>query len=511
MSKKDAQVPGLPLINPTSLQPEFRRFRNDALYFIHQVIFTSTDEEKSTSKPRILAVTPQALFVCDALGSMDRAVRLEQLDGIVSETRLVRKVFVKDEQVHFIIRVPSEFDILCVLEGNKEMTNVQLFKNLVRVLETAVRYRKEQTGVAKGQQQGFTTEEVPAGKKITDMMRSERPQEYLSPKDIIAQNQARQRAIDAVDSVNRQILELQEKIAARTKSRDEKQRELRALEGALGSDVKLHHEKRDKLAEQQRALHKQQTTSDVELMRLQTAIGKEQERLDLERQNADELIKQTLATASGEKDKELDDAQELRKRAQLREIAKAMKHLDGLRAKVSNPPNYVGPPHLVQRAQEAEKKVLAAAAKWEKEMETANKLEGYFDTAISDLNVINEQIQVLVERKREALDERDRKQASAPGANPASPAGKVGGPPAFDDDDLLGGGGPAAPAPTAPAAGGFDDDDLLGGGGPKAPAAAASRPAGGPAADDDDLLGGGGGGPAPSAVTPAAAEPDDLL
>eukprot|EP00672_Neobodo_designis_P016114 CAMPEP_0174844486 /NCGR_PEP_ID=MMETSP1114-20130205/11122_1 /TAXON_ID=312471 /ORGANISM="Neobodo designis, Strain CCAP 1951/1" /LENGTH=497 /DNA_ID=CAMNT_0016078723 /DNA_START=36 /DNA_END=1529 /DNA_ORIENTATION=- len=493
---KESPVPGLPLINPSTLAPEFRRFKNDALYFINNVMFTAqeeegTDNKKPEAKSRILAVTPQAVFVCDALGSMDRAVRLEQLDGLVFERRLVKKIFSKEEQIHFLIKCPTEYDIQCALEGNS--SNDAVLKSLTRVLESAIRFKKNIGD------KGFTTEELPQGQRIDEVVKKEKPADYLSPKDIIAQNQARQRMIEAMDAVNRDILALQEKVTTVGRSRDDKKAELQRLQEAVGGDIKEHMKrKEEKQAEHQR-LHRKHMDAEVELMRTQTELKNEQARLQEERENADILIKQSLSEASNDQDKQLEEANAVRKRAQQREVDKALKHLAALKARVSAPPSYTGPDNLVKRANDTEKQVQQAADKWEKEMEMANRLEGYFDAAISDLRLHNEQIALLVDRKKELLAERSRRQNPAPAASPAKA-------PIDDDDDLLGG-GPSPAKPAAAKAAPIDDDDDLLGGGPTPAKPAAAKPA--PIDDDDDLLGG----PAPTASkpAPAAAAADDLL
>ena len=388
MSQKEGQVPGLPLINPSTLAPEFRRFKNDALYFINNAMFTAHSEDGAAKAPeakaRILAVTPQALFVCDSLGSMDRAVRLEQLDGLVFERRIVKKLFSKDEQIHFLIKCPSEYDIQCAFEGNS--SNDGVLKSLVRVLETAVRFKKN-SGDA-----GFVTEELPQGERIDAVAKVEKPKDYLSPQDIIAQNKARANMIDVMDGINRDILALQEKVTAVTRSRDDKRHEFERLKEAVGGDIQVHlKRKEEKQAEHQR-LHRKHMDAEVELMRVQTELRNEQARLAEERENADMMITQSLTEASNDQDKQLQEAGAVRKRAQQREVDKAMKHLAALKARVGAPPRYSGPDGLVKRATETEVAVQKAADKWEKEMEMANKLEGYFDAAISDLKLQNEQI-----------------------------------------------------------------------------------------------------------------------
>jgi hypothetical protein len=520
MPPKESPIPGLPLINPSTLQPQFRRFRNDALYFINSVMYIPQDEEKSTPRARVLAVTPQALFVCDAVGSMDRAVRLEQLEGLVFETRTIKKFLTKEEQIHFVIKCPSEYDIVGVFEGNKEPTNATVFKNLSKVLDTAAKFSKKGSV--------FAIEEVSAGQKIDSVIKKEKPQDYLSPKEIIAQNQARQRAIEYIESVNREVLELQEKINAKARTRDEKSRELKSLEAAMGSDVTEHRRRKDELTEQQRALHKQHVNSEVDLLRLSTELQNEKQRLKEEQENSDALIEQSLMEASGNHDKMVDENDGVRKRAQQRETDKAKKHLETLRLRLKVPPQYNGPEHLVQRGLEAEQKVQALCDKWEKEMETANKLEGFFDSAISDLSLLNEQIVVLVERKRELLNDRERiqremttpqKQASFSngGAAALTPAPQAAVKPAGanllgGDDDLLGGGGGGADDLLGGGAVG-DGDDLLGGGGGAASPAPAVPPSGGGggALDDDDLLGGGPSSSAPPPLAPAGDVDDGLL
>lgn len=503
MSVDKDVAPGLPLIDSRTLQKDFVRFKNDALYFISNITYVPSDDEVKPDEPkgnrnRILAVTPQALFVCDAVGTMDRAVRLEALDGVVWEKRTVKHMFSKEEQIFICIKCPAEFDILCIFEGNKDPTNLGMFKNFARVLEIGVPYKKKKSKNVPGSTT-FVTTELQPGAKIEEQVKKDRPSDYLSPKDIIAQNQARQRLIELLEALNRESVDLYERSTRLHQSTADKYKELAALEGAVSGDVNTHRQRREDLQKRHQAMHKEQVALEVELMRLQAEINTESVHLQEERENADQLVKDSLSAASSETDKKMQDDEALRKRANARELDKALKHLASLKAKIAIRPQCTGPQHVLTRVDELENKIAEAAAKWEKEMETANKLEGFFDAAISDLTLLNEQITMLLERKSTAIRERNEKQQAlmAPKAvsKPVAQAATT----SFDDDDLLGGPAPnAAPAARGAPVASIVDDDLLGG-----PAPPQAR-----GFDDDDLLGG------PSnttAAAPIAAAGDDLL
>ena len=545
--KKQSQVPGLTLIDPLQLPPEFRKFKNDELFYISHCLFypnppvpgdapaasTATSGSSKSSEPlkpiqRVIALTPAAIFVTDTNGVMERATRLEMIDSVYHEHVVIKKFFGSEECMHVIIKIPSECDVHVSFDKNPHVKNTPFIAvtDLCEVMRILVNFRRNSAASARFDAEEFRVIDLKTnggGKSYKDVMNDKPPVGFLSPKEIIAQNSARDTAVAKIDAVSKESLQLEEAVKALEAAVESKSRELRTLESSLSVDTVELNRQRDILLQQNKEFHRLHNAEELEVFKLRSDAAAMAEQLREARERREDLIKQQLTTDGGETDEKHKEVAAMRKKQQIKEIDRANDRLATLKAQCQQPLRLDGLPHLVQRAKQLEDDIQKQLDVLERDLESSIKIEKFLDQSVAELKGVNDKLSELQERKLELLNKRAMANKPPPppaaSAPPTTPS-KGGGP--LDDDDLLGGGSPAPPSSVAPpaASSAMDDDDLLGGG--PGPSAGVSAPATSNAPstaatlddDDDDLLGGGSGvKPPPAAVPPStsAAVGDDLF
>lgn len=492
--KEKEKIEGLDLIAPASLGPEFRRFRHDDLYFINVVQYFPRDAKP---QPRCVALTPVAFFITDVNGNMDRATRCELLSEAFYQIQTIKKLIGSEQQVHFVIKIPKEYDVHFAFEKEKDNKAAMKFTEVLQKLCT---HR---------QRRPFNVTVIPPEAKFADYYNAEAPKGFMSPQEIIRANNERKLQQEQIQLTMNEIVKLEKQLETLKKATAQKQELLSQLESAVGVDNSALRSEKQRLADEHVAEHRQHTMLEIDMVKLNADILRAQEQLSEQKANRERLVQERIQEADSSAVNQQNEMMLLRQKSQKREIDKSTVKLDNLRAKLATPCEYSGPENLVTRVKELEAKVDQAVQRWEREMDSANKVDKFLDTINIEIEKVGRTVGELHDEKARLLRAREdalkaaqpQPQSPPPAAAAAAAASPAKSAAPLDDDDLLG--GDAKPAAAAkPAAGGdlFDDDDLLGGGGaaPAKPAAAAA------VADDDDLLGGG---DAPAAAPAAAAAP----
>ncbi len=500
-------IPGLDLVKPADLHVDFKKFRHDDLFFIAHCTFYPP-KEKPTQ--RVVALTPQAFFICDVNGKMDRATRVEQLSDVIIQTIQWTKFLSTVMTHHFIVKIPSEFDIYFSIEADKKNPEATLV--LAEILEKVVTFRSGKPS--------FTRKILPANEKIADYYVTERPAGFLSPQEILKQNQQRQEIVDKTEAANKETMALMaERDILRTEVQ-ERGAALRALEAAMGVDLADLHRKKDELTHTHVALHRDHTSLSIEVARIEAEANQMKEKLKEEQSKFQELVEEGIEAAGSNNTAKENEVLQLRKKSHQRELTAAQTKLEAMKAKAKIIPQYNCAEALAARAEKIETEIANALAKLEREFTNADKMTKFYETMNAELERIGNTVAEKNVEKQRLLEERaeHRRQKEAQMKAEAEKKAAAAAPPKVVDDlglddDLLGGGPSGSPAPKPAGGGGGDDldldDDLLGDG-PSKPAPAPDAPPAtkAPVDDlglDDDLLGDGPGKPA----APAAAEPKE--
>ena len=502
---KPKPIEGLSLLDPTKLAADFRRFRHDDLYFISTCLFHPPGGKPV---PRIIAMTPVAMFVTDANGKMDRASRFEAISEATEQSVTIKKLFGSENRRNILLRVPKEidcqvsFDMTIPAEAESAANCLQILKKIV----------EDKT------KKPFPINEMEQGKDIAALRNDSAAAGYLSPQEILKQNKDRQLLAEQLDGCTSEVLDLKRQILESKKQVEDKSKELKLLESSVGVDLSVLRKQKQQLQHRQVMIHKKLTMDEIELVKQQADCTRLREQLDEERQNYEKLVKQKLSSAGNNASQQQNEMMQLRQKAQQREIAKATSKLTTAKEVLAVFPSYSGPDALVLTAIDLEKRVAESVEKWERDMETSNKIDKFLDALNAEVSRISYYLGEKNQQKQAVLREREQqraklvKPAAAPAATSVASASR--GPAMIDlmDDDLLGDGAMVrrvnsdsnmAEAPRSIRQEDHDDafgDAITGAGG----GAAKSAPSGG-AGDLDDLLDG----PAPAAKT--AAVEDDLF
>lgn len=481
---RPSPYPGVNLVEPTSLAPELKKFRNDDLLFIDHCTYHPAEGKSSL---KVVAMTPQAFFVCDANGKMERATKLEYLQGVTVQNVSKKKLIGSEEHMHMVVRIPREYDVHISFEKTKNSDPATAMLAVLRAVQPVV---------LRG---AFPVKEVGAEEKIESHVTAQRPRGFLTPQEILQHNKQRQQSIDLLEKASAEIYALRDEIVAKRESNEAKRAELETLESAVGTDGSQLRAERDKLHARQTALQREVTHEELEQTKAQADTARLNEQLAEERGNAAQLIESQLRDSGEAAGRQQAEMFNLRKKGQQRELDRANTRLAGLRAVVAARPTYSGDARMVSIAQGLEDRVAASLQRFEADLESSNKVEKFLDTMNAEIERLAKEIAAVAAEKEDLLVQCARNAA----ARTASVAGD---PLAASRTASLAPVVAAAPAVAAaaapPAASDLLDDDLLGGGG---------GGGGNPASIDDDLLGGGGEVPGASAAPAEENVSQDML
>jgi hypothetical protein len=471
-------IPDCMPVDPEQLPAEFRKFRKDVLFFIDHVAYYSRDELKKPAAerkavPRVLALTPQAVFVCDARGAMDRASKVDLISLVLFDTVTIRRFLGSSTNSRVLLKVPDEYDIIVEFEGDDvSATKARKF------CDQFCKVTNFKTGGS------LEARKVRDGEKLEDVYNGEAPTTFISPQQIIALNQLRRDFEQRVAACQEEYYTVEEKLRGRRAIVQNKRREYALLESSVGSDIAELQGRLEATRRQQTDAAHRATNVELELVRMLGEVDSLRSQLSEERANFDAIVKARIAAGDTPAVQEQVEMANTLKRSQAREIDKANNALAAAKAKFTKPDYARAPPALAQRAEELEEKLRVGLDRWERDSSANTLMHRRLEEEGDALATQVETLRALLQKKAAAIAAR---QPRAPPAVVASAA-------AGADDFLFGGGGAA---PAAPATG--FDDDLLGGGGGAAVAVAPAA-AGAAVVLDDDLLGGGGGAAAPAAT-----------
>lgn len=497
MRAEPPQIPGAEPVDPAKLPAEFKKFRKDILFFIDTVAYFPNDEMKKPTAdrkavPRVLALTPQAIFVCDTRGIMDRATKVDLIKELYYDTQTVKKLFSTTTPSRVLFKIPEEYDIVVSFEGDD--VGAAKAKRFCDVFARVCEYK--------------TFAPVPwrkldGGERLDDIYHGEPPTHFISPQQIMALNQLRRDFESRVEACKEEYYTVENKLKGVRARVQDKKKEHAAIESSVGSDIatlqKLVEQTRQRKAESQRRV----TAAEMELVKTLSDIESLRAQLSEERVNFDTMVQAKVDAGDSPDIQEQVEMKNTLKRSQGRELEKATNVLAAAKAKFARPTYNSAPGPLAQRANELEDKIRAAVDRWERDTSADIKMHQKLEQEADDLQKFVEQLRTLLHKKQAAID------AKKPPKQPAAAVAGMGvGVDGDDDDDLLGGGGGGVPATAnnntnnnnATASLGIDDD-LLGGvdGGGSGVGGSSSAPGSQPVADlDDDLLGGGGGAIAPA-------------
>jgi hypothetical protein len=483
---KPKLIEGLTLLDPAKLAGDFRRFRNDDLYFIATCLFHPPGGAKPI--PRIIAMTPVAFFVTDPTGKMDRASRYEGVTEAYEQTIMSKSIFGGTTKRNILLRVPKEVDCQISFDLGQPQEQ-EAASSCLQILKKIVEDKTKKP---------FNISEIDAGKDISTIRNDTAASGYMSPEDILRQNKERKIIEEKLNQCAAEAVDVKRQIAQIYKDIDAKSKELKQLESVVGVDLSVLRKEKAELQKQQVNIHKKLTLDGIDLVKQQADCTRLREQLDEERQNYDKLVKQRLTSAGTSASQQQNEMMQLRQKAQQREIAKASAKLTAAKEALAAPPMYSGPEALVANARDLETKVMEALEKWERDMESSNKIDKFLDALNAEISRISYHIAEKNQQKQQLLQQRDDQRAkmiaTPAAAAKASPATAVQQMPDMLDDDLLGGSGlkrvPSDGAIAQAPQSIRQDDDIFG-------------DSAAPGGDLDDLLDG----PAPAAK-PAPTEED---
>lgn len=494
-----AVVPGLELIPPAKLAPEFRRFRHDDLYYIHSIVYYPRDEGKPCA--RVVALTPVAFFITDTNGNMDRATRLEYLSGVSHSTKKHKKLIGSVEHHHIVVHIPSEYDVHFSFEKmDKSETAAALeFLRIIPILANHCRGKKGAPIVVK---------ELGADANMKEVANEKPPTGFLSPQEIIAQNKERAALAEQIESAAQEVLALKAELDKSKAAVETKKRQLKSLEQSVGVDLTEQRQRKQQLQAQHAQLHKSHTIEEIEVAKMTADLIRHKEQLEEERSSFDKLVNERVKTQDTSAAAQQTQMYELRIKAQKRELDKSEVALKKAKDIVSSLPQYEGPDELVAKALQLEEQVQAAVDKWQRDMDTSNKVEKFLAMMNSELERLGPEIAEKHAAKLALIEEREgrAKTAGAPSASPAVAVASPAPAPAATPQQRK----PSAseprkePSPTQQQPSAPQKDDFLELAKPTQPRAPV-QPEGG----DDDLLGGAP--PAAKAPPPAASANDDQM
>lgn len=421
---KAPPIEGVEALDPESLRgTDFARFRNDELYFIEYVMFyRNTAGSSVASKPeqRVLALTPFALFITDLDGTMDRATRYEDINDILHQRKVNKKLFGSETHMHYVLKVPREIDWHISFDISKGDAHSKKFTEVLGAVWASKKHLGEDeegdeplaaspSGEKKKKKKSklrFT--EVEASVDICTKINSDAAEDYVPPEEIKRRNREQQQMLDRIDEVSGEIVNLQKQIEDARGSFMIRQEELKELEGKYG--VELSELRTQKLALQKRqvAMHKQITNGEIELVKLQADVARFREQLDEERTNYNSLVEKRLSSAGDEVSQKQHEMMSLRQKAQQKELSKTVAKAQSLKEEVSVKPRYEGPPALVQKAEALEHKIDEAIELWTKDMEASNKIEKFLDAINAEVTRLSNQISEKNEEKQALIDRREQ-------------------------------------------------------------------------------------------------------
>ena len=213
-------VPGLTLIDPLKLPSEFRRFKNGQLFYISHCLYYPDAAARAAAgssvrwRPaeplqpiqRVIALTPEAIFVSDANGAMDRATRLEMIDSVCYQRVAIKTFFGSRECMHVIINIkilsPNECDLHVSFDKNPHATGSPFIAamDLLEVMRTLVTYRRR--GLTAAASREFRVFDLNTRPGVTaagvDMMNNETPVVFRSPSEAALQTKHAVKALEAV-------------------------------------------------------------------------------------------------------------------------------------------------------------------------------------------------------------------------------------------------------------------------------------------------------------------------
>jgi hypothetical protein len=528
MSSPNKTVPdieGIQLLDNTKLAPEYRKFRRDQLYYIDSVQYVPRDEamkpvgQRAKGLPRVLAITPAALFVCDANGVMERATRVHLIKGVSWEATTRRAFITTTDVSRVVLHVTEEYDVMFEFDpADKEHTRVRDFLNVLRALYQHLAKKPlvvERLGTG-GDKPG----------SVDEAYSGTAPATFMTPAQILALNAMRKRFDVIVANSGAEFMEEEGRLQKLRKAVETKSQEIVILQECSNADPAVQQGQLEKAKRDLESAIQTKTGHDMDLTRIVGEVEELRLRLKVERATFDSLVSAAAAKYQDLPEyKQQADAEAAIRRGQTREVERATTALTALKTRaLVTTTTYAGPD--APRARELESKVRSAVDQWERDSDADLKLQARLETETAALRDVLEDVRTIMQRKELRINALPKPHtfgapslpgvarhadpvpapapaaaAPVPVAAAAAAAPSVAAPAPFDDDDdLFGGPAPAVPAAApaevaAPSAlDAFDDDDdLLGGSAPNAAATGAipAAPAGEPSAHpeiDDSLI-----------------------
>ncbi|RNF09465.1 hypothetical protein TraAM80_02177 [Trypanosoma rangeli] len=430
-------IDGLTFVDEAKLHSDFRRLRGNQLYYVSHCLFYEKNGERGESC--IFALTPNAFFVLDHHGVMERASPYEVVTEMYQKkTKDKKGVLFNSAEHHLLLKIPSEID--CHVSFGNEAA----FQKCVHVLVTLLQAHRGTV---------VKVRDVPANMEIELFCSEVRPEGYHTPREVVEIDCQRSHFETFIRKGKvhvRELLSQLDAIKAQIASREEELENLKHK----GIDETLLRARKAELGAQQVQLHGQMSQKHDTCEGVLDTVKALQERLAAARENMEGLVEKSLAERIAEIDKKHEEATALRRDAYQKEknamLGNIAAHKNELRAAWASVTD--------ARGRELVSQVGASIVALERETEPVYRLEKFLATINVEVQAHSDEIGVQNFEKQKMLNEREGKQMG-PSQSTAAAAG-VEDP--FDDPLLV-----LSAAPTnAPALQGLlethsAEDDIL--------------------------------------------------
>ncbi|ESL10873.1 hypothetical protein TRSC58_01386 [Trypanosoma rangeli SC58] len=385
-------IDGLAFLDEAKLHSDFRRLRGNQLYYVGHCLFY--EKNGGRGENRIFALTPNAFFVLDHHGAIERASPHEVIaDMCQKKVKDKKGVLFNSAEYHLLLKIPSEID--CHISFGNETA----LQKCVHVLVTLLQAHRGTV---------VNVRDVPANMEIELFCSEVRPEGYHTPREVDEINCQRshfETFIRKGEVHVRELLSQLEAIKAQIAVREEELENIKHK----GIDETLLRARKAELGAQQAQLHGEMSQKHDTCEGVLDTVKALQERLAAARDDMEGLVEKGLAERRAEVDKKHEDATALRRDAHQKEknaiLENIVAHKNELRAAWASVTD--------ARGQELVSQVDASLVALERETESVYRLEKFLSTINVEVQAHNDEISVHNFEKQRMLNEREGKKIGA--------------------------------------------------------------------------------------------------
>eukprot|EP01062_Namystynia_karyoxenos_P056403 TRINITY_DN47357_c0_g1_i1.p1 TRINITY_DN47357_c0_g1~~TRINITY_DN47357_c0_g1_i1.p1 ORF type:complete len:498 (+),score=165.04 TRINITY_DN47357_c0_g1_i1:65-1558(+) len=299
---------------------------------------------------RAFAITEERLYVCEPRGTLLRAIKVPLVSEVFVQTLELKKGMIsKSQEVHVLLKVPSEKDVLFALTHDKD--NGPEGNDTGRFVAVLKELSKSLTGHALP----VTELDSDAAESVLDRCQHEPASGYVDTREVIAAK--RKQKEEEQRQQQEHCAQLEQRVQHLTRLLEE-ERSKKAPSSVTALQQRVQ-ELEQQLGQQAVA----QRSSGGEAMQLRAEVDRLRAQLDEERACREDMVRDMRSEFDTEFIKKQADEFELRQRAHQRLRDKDQSRIKELEERLAEPRQYSGSDELAGRIRALERRLEAADAR----------------------------------------------------------------------------------------------------------------------------------------------------